>query len=129
VTTSRGRVGPLRDRVRSDAASAAIVTVDVERSLVVLDDAARHDVVAAAVAALVDAREAVCRVVAGDEDVLQAIRGALAGERFDVVVLALSSVPDPGFCRVLVGAVGVPVVWVPVPVRRRADPANDGLPG
>ena len=113
ATTSRGHVGPLRDRVRSGAASAAIVHLDVERSLVVLDDAARHDAVAAEVAALVDAGETVCRVVAADEDVLQAIRRALTGERFDVVVLALSSLPDPGFSRDVARAFGVPVVWVP----------------
>jgi hypothetical protein len=38
----------------------------VERSLVVLDDAAQHDAVAAEVAALVDAGETVFRVVAAD---------------------------------------------------------------
>ena len=127
--TSRGRVGLLRDRVRSGDASAAIVNLDVERSLVVVDDAARRDAVAAEVAALIDACETVCRVVAADEDVLQAVRRALTGERFDVVVLALSSFPDPGFCRDVARAVGVPVVWVPVSVRRRADPADEGQPG
>jgi hypothetical protein len=64
----------------------AIVNLDVERSLVVLDDAAWHDAVAAEVAALVGAGETVCRVLAADEDVWQAHRRAVTGERFDVVV-------------------------------------------
>jgi hypothetical protein len=102
--------------------------LDVDRSLVVLDDAARQEAVTAEVAAVVDARETVCQVVAAGENVLEAIRRALAGERFDVVVLALSSSPDPGFARDVARAVGVPVVWVPVPVGRRADPATDGHP-
>jgi hypothetical protein len=126
--TSRGRVGPLRDRVRSGPASAAMVNLDVERSLVVVDDAARQEAVAAEVAVLVDAGEMVCRVVAADENVLQAIRQSLIGEQFDVVVLALSSCPDPRWSRDVARAVGVPVVWVPVSGRCRAGPPNDGHP-
>ena len=97
--------------------------------MVVLDDAALHDAVAAEVAGLVDARETVCRVVAGGENVLQAIRRGLTGERFDVVVLALSSFADPGFSRDVARALGLPVVWMPVSVWRRADPASDRHPG
>jgi hypothetical protein len=107
---------------------AAIVNRDVERSLVVLDDAARQDAVAADVAALVGAGETVCRVVAADEGVWQAIWRAVTGERFDVVVLALSSLPDPGFSRDVARTFGLPVLWIPVSVGCRADPPDDGHP-
>ena len=88
-----------------------------------------RDSVAAEVAALIDASETECRVVAAGEDVLQAVRRALTGDRFDVVVLALSSFPDPVFCRDVARAVGLPVVWVPLSVRRRAEPGRRGTAG
>jgi hypothetical protein len=100
--------------VKSDLASAAILDLDVERSLLVLDDAAPRDAAVVAAAALVDARETVCRVVAADENVLQAIRRAFTGQPFDVVVLALSSCRDPRFSCDVARAVGVPVVWIPL---------------
>jgi hypothetical protein len=76
----------------------------------------------AEVVALVDARETVCRVVVGGENML----GALTAERFDVVVLAVSSFADPGLSRDAAKAVGV---WMPVSVWCRADPASDVRPG
>jgi hypothetical protein len=99
----------------------------VERSLVVLDDAAPHDAVATKVAAFVDAGEMVFRIVGADEDVLQAVRRAVTGERFDVVVLALSD-PDPGVSRDVARLFGVPVLWIPFSVGCRGDPPDDGHP-
>ena len=98
------------------------------RTLVLLDDAAHHDAVAAEVAALVDAGEMACRVVAADEDVWQALRRLLTGERLRrrgarLVVVARSRVS-----RDVARAVGLPVLWMPVSAGCRADPPDEGQP-
>jgi hypothetical protein len=125
---------PVRDRLAARLGGRTIFEVlgprrelGEERSLVVIDDAAQHDAVAAKVAALVDAGETVFRVVAADEDVSQAIRLAVTGEWFDVVVLALSD-PDPGLSRDVARAFGAPVLWIPSSVGCRAGAPDDGDP-
>jgi hypothetical protein len=44
---------------------------------------------------------------------LAAIRRALSIERFDVLVLALSSLPDPAFGRDVARLFGLPVLSIP----------------
>jgi RNase P/RNase MRP subunit p30 len=84
----------------------------MERSLVVLDDAAQHHAVARETAALVDPRGTVF-LIPVEENVLAAIRRALSIERFDVLVLALSSLPDPAFGRDVARLFGLPVLSIP----------------
>jgi hypothetical protein len=105
---------------------ASIVMVDMVRTLVLLDDGAQHDAVAAEVAAEVDAGEMTCRVVAADEDVWQTIRRVVSCEQFDLVVLAMSSLPGPRFAREVARIFGLPVLWIPLSPPRRVDPPDDG---
>jgi hypothetical protein len=95
-------------------------------TLVLLEDGAQRDAVAAEVAARVDAGEMTCRVVAADEDVWQTIRRVLTNEQFDVIVLAWSSLPGPGFAREVARRFGVPVLWIPFSPEPRGDPPDDG---
>jgi hypothetical protein len=98
------------------------------RTLVLLDDAAQHDAVAAEVAALVDGGELAWRVVAADEDVWQAIGRLLTAEHADVVVLALSYLAGPGLSREVARVFGLPVLWIPFSAGRRDDSTDDGHP-
>jgi hypothetical protein len=102
--------------------------VDMAQTLVLLDDGAAHDAVAAEVAAHVDPGEMTCRVVAADEDVWQTIRRVLRREQIDLVVLAMSSLPGPGFARDVARIFGLPVLWIPFWAPRRVDPPDDGPP-
>ena len=86
--------------------------VEMERALVVLDDAAQHDAVARENAELLDPRGTVF-LIPVEENVLAAIRRALSIERFDVLVLALSSLPDPAFGRDVARLFGLPVLSIP----------------
>ena len=56
---------------------------------------------------------------------MQAIRRALTGERFDVVVLALSLDPDARLSRDVATVFGVPVLRIPVSVGWRAGLPDD----